>query len=231
MAPGNGGFFLMDDLINYGSDYSSQFGEDGVIREIMRRLNIDLGFFVEFGAWDGRAFSNTLSLIMRGWHGVYIESDEEKYKDLLLHKAQFPDLAETICAFVEPTGENSLDNLLSKTSAPFDFDLLSIDIDSYDYQVWQSFKNYHPKVVVIECNGQVLPGVIQIHKPGFTLGASFTALVNLGKEKGYTPICHTGNLFFVVNELLDKIGLSQAQIDNPALLYNYAHYRMETGSP
>ena len=35
-------------------------------------------------------------------------------------------------------------------SLPKDFELLSIDIDSCDYQVWQSIEHYKPKLVIIE---------------------------------------------------------------------------------
>ena len=55
-----------------------------------------------------------------------------------------------INAYVEPTGENSLDNLLQSTLCPEIFDILLIDIDSIDYQVWNSLKNYHPIFVIIE---------------------------------------------------------------------------------
>lgn len=39
---------------------------------------------------------------------------------------------------------------LKQTDIPNDFELLSIDIDSYDYQVWKSLKVYKPKIVIIE---------------------------------------------------------------------------------
>jgi hypothetical protein len=37
----------------------------------------------EFGAWDGRKYSNTYQLIAnKGWSGVLIEADPVKFEDL-----------------------------------------------------------------------------------------------------------------------------------------------------
>jgi len=37
----------------------SQHGEDGILRELLAALELSLGYFVEFGAWDGKHWSNT----------------------------------------------------------------------------------------------------------------------------------------------------------------------------
>jgi hypothetical protein len=77
----------------------SQNGEDGVIEEICQRLGITTGWFVEFGAWDGKHLSNTYNLVAHhGWLGVYIEADPDRYQSLLLTKAAFPGKLHTICA-------------------------------------------------------------------------------------------------------------------------------------
>lgn len=164
-------------LIDYQLNINSQCGEDGIIEEICRRLNIKTGYFVEFGAWDGKHHSNTFNLLFKNWRGVYIEADEIKYKDLLMTKNEFPKQLTTICAFVRSSGDNKLDNLLSQTSTPKDFELLSIDIDSEDYLVWYSLQNYNPKIVIIEGNSLVLPGIWQIHQDGVSQGNSFSAII------------------------------------------------------
>jgi len=58
---------------------------------------------------------------------------------------------------------DSLDNLLAQTEIPHDFDVISIDIDSNDLGVWESINNYHPKIVVIEINSSIMPGVLSRH--------------------------------------------------------------------
>ena len=73
-------------LLKYSSNVYSQNGEDGVIKEIIKRLSLDKkdkNWCVEFGAWDGIYLSNTFNLVKQGWEAVYIEGDQKRFKDLL----------------------------------------------------------------------------------------------------------------------------------------------------
>lgn len=214
-------------LLHYRCNKYSQFGEDGIIQEICHRLGIKVGWFVEFGAWDGQHLSNTYNLLAnKGWQGVFIECDPEKYKALLHTKADFPDRLHTLCARVGFEGESKLDSLLAKTPTPRDFELLSIDIDSYDWQVWNALAHYRPKIVIIESNSAIPPGISQIHNPPASSGASFTALVNLGRSKGYQLVCHTANCFFIQDELVPNLHLEPDLLASPERLFNYSrHYR------
>ena len=48
----------------YKKNIYSQFGEDGIIEEILKRLKNKINkTCVEFGAWDGIHLSNTYNLI------------------------------------------------------------------------------------------------------------------------------------------------------------------------
>ena len=42
--------------------------------------------------------------------------------------------------------------LFQQLKVPKEFDVLSIDVDSFDYWVWRSLTAYRPRVVVIEYN-------------------------------------------------------------------------------
>ena len=214
-------------LKKYRYNRYSQNGEDGVIEEICRCLEITTGWFVEFGAWDGKHLSNTYNLVAHhGWQGIYIEADTTRYESLLLTKAAFPGRLHTLCAMVGWEGENRLDHLLARTPLPADFDLLSIDIDSYDYEVWNSLTDYRPKIVVIECNSVLPPSVPQLHSPPQHNGASFLSLVELGARKGYRLVCHTGNCFFVQNEWVAALQLDPLCLQRPEKLFDYAkHFR------
>jgi hypothetical protein len=195
---------------------------------LCRRLKINPGWFVEFGAWDGKHLSNTYNLLAHaGWSGVYIEGNAQRYQDLLSTQKQFVGRQHTICAMVGWEGENRLDRLLAQTPTPRVFDLLSIDIDSYDWQVWDALVEYQPKIVVIESNNLLPPGVKQLHQPPRHHGASFSSLLELGKSKGYTLTCHTGNCFFVRNELVAGTGLDPVMVEQPGQLFDYGKYRRE----
>ena len=207
---------------SFRQDVYSQNGEDGVLAEILRRLNIEKGQFVEFGAWDGKFLSNTYSLLCKGWGGVYIESDIERFRDLEKTRQKFPSQLEIFNCFVNFAGENTLDEILSKSKTVIDFDVLSIDVDTYDWHIWESLKCYKPLLVVVEINSSVPPGVLQIHQPPSVIGSSFSSMLNLAKNKGYTLICHTGNMIFVRQEILSQLQLSQQEIDYPELLFDYS---------
>ena len=78
--------------------------------------------------------------------------------------------------------KNNLNNILARTNIPNDFELLSIDIDSFDLDVWNSFSG-NPKVVVIEINSSLRPGIIQWHDGKNFIGNSFTATLNCAKKR------------------------------------------------
>jgi hypothetical protein len=209
---------------SYQANVHSQNGEDGVIAEIHRRIGIDDrddNWCVEFGAWDGIHLSNTFSLVERGWNAVYIEGDRQRYDDLLDTVRKHPKIV-PVNAFVArfSSEEHSLDSILRKTRIPAEFALLSIDIDSYDCDVWESLKEYRPRVVIIEINSSVPPGIVWRHSEK-TKGNTFSATCNVAAKKGYTLVCHTGNLFFVRDDLVPRLDIDQRYIDYPELLFQF----------
>jgi len=193
----------------YGGNVHSQNGEDGVTGELLRRLGITGGYVCEFGAWDGKHLSNTFHLIQQGFSGVFIEGDPEKYKDLLKTCVEYPKITPVLAYVDHVAGSpNTLDALLMKTDIPIDFEVLSIDIDSYDYQVWKSVEVYKPKLVIIEIHSGVDPlNTKHIHAEGKYMGTGFMPTFILGAQKGYTFLLHTGNMFFIRNDLYEKLDM------------------------
>jgi hypothetical protein len=211
----------------YAFNEHSQNGEDGILAELLLRLGVpeDRGGWVcEFGAWDGRYLSNTFSLVKKGFQGVFIEGNTSKFQDLLETVHQYPNII-PLNAFVHFSAnhERGLDNLLQRTPIPFDFDVLSIDVDSYDYHIWDSLKQYAPKIVVIEMNSQIgtdvehvydisdlvrselesAAGVVESRESGvvesdgfmeYELGGSgFRSTLELGRSKQYSFVLHVGS--------------------------------------
>lgn len=62
----------------------SQGREDEIIAaHFGARVGARVGRFLEIGAFDGRANSNTLALVERGWSGVCVEADPKAFCALL----------------------------------------------------------------------------------------------------------------------------------------------------
>lgn len=188
----------------------SQNGEDGVLAEVFNRMGIGPGFFVEFGIGPGREGNAVLLADVYRWRGLFIEGNPADYQ-ALEYKYLGIDEIRTEHAIV--TAEN-IEAILATAGVPATFELLSIDIDSNDYWVWQAISAYRPLVVICEFNGALDPGaaLTQPYAPAsgwdktVHFGASLAALVELGRHKGYTLV-HTDltgtNAFFVVDDHAD----------------------------
>jgi hypothetical protein len=193
----------------YSKNVHSQNGEDGIIEELLKRLDIDSGWVCEFGACDGIHLSNTFNLIKRNFNAVLIESDKKKIQGLYNTAKQYPNIVPIQAHVDHNDTPNSLDNILKRTNIPIDFDLLSIDIDSYDYHVWKSLQVYKPKLVIIEINSSAkVNDSNYIHTPDKYNGTGFKPTYDLGLEKGYKFVLHTGNMIFVRSDLFDKLNIS-----------------------
>jgi len=205
-------------LLEYQKDgVQSQHAEDGMLRKIFEVISPFNKWCVEFGAWDGKSMSNTWFLIKSmGWSGVEIEANPNYFESLQTTYAN--NNVTCLNTRVEFEGENTLDRLLAKTDTPITFDLLSIDIDGYDYQIWASLRFYRPTVVVIEYNGlygyedhiQRVPAVTG-------QGSSLSSITALAKSKGYELIATCGrtlgvNAFYVRDDLFAEFEIEDNSI-------------------
>lgn len=194
----------------------SQAGEDGVIAFLLANLAKHLTlskYFVEFGAWDGVHLSNTYALAkMHHFSGLYIEGDVQRFVQL---KENFKEADNITCInkFIEIDGHNSLQSILSQSQVPRDFDVLSVDIDGNDYQVWNSVTDHSPKLVVIEMNFRIKPGIFKVNDPHSAFewgvsGSSISSLAELFARKGYALIgCVGCNAIFMRTDLLHFLRL------------------------
>ena len=190
-------------LLDYKRDVYSQTGEDGVIEKIFEVIPQNDRWCVEFGAWDGLFLTNTRYLIeAKGFSSVLIEANKDKFSDLQRNYSQ-RDNVFTINKSVGFREDDNLDQILSTTPIPYEFDFLSIDIDGNDFHAWKAISKYRPNVVVIEFNPTIPTHIrfVQPPDPSITQGASLLSLVELGKEKGYELVSVLPfNAFFVREE-------------------------------
>lgn len=197
-------------FVAWKRDVHSQCGEDGILEQLLARLGIERGYFVEFGAWDGRHLSNCAALADRGFAGCFIEGDRTRFGDLLKAYPGRTDIAR-VEAFVGIEGESRLDAILARVGAPAAPSVLSIDIDGMDYHVWASLSDFVPAICVVEFNPTIPAHVLfaQAPDPGVHQGCSLAALWRLGQEKGYALAAATEfNGIFVRAELCTAHGIA-----------------------
>lgn len=220
--------------MRYRRNVYSQNGEDGIVAEIIDRIGVQHpGTFVEFGTGNGVDLSNSLMLAEYGWSGVWIEQNEESFKKTAALAEKFGGRVEALYGTVGFGHDDNLNVFLGKTKMPRDIDLMSIDIDSFDLQVWQALDDvdvidehcgrrcqFRPKVVIIEINSGVPLGVRQVHESGRTQGASFTSMVELAHGKGYRLVAHTGNLIFVDGGLAKRLDMPASELAEPDTIFN-----------
>lgn len=175
----------------------SQNGEDGIVSYILGKIGTTNKFFVEFGVENGQE-CNTRYLRDLGWQGLWMDKN---FANKLVKK--------------ETVTPSNIEKLFKKYQVPKQFDILSIDIDSYDYWIWKAIKIFQPRLVVIEYNSMIpinksltvkYEANFDSHGTNY-FGASLKALTKLGKSKGYKLAgCDSKgiNAFFVRQELANN---------------------------
>lgn len=200
-------------LLQYAKNVTSQFGEDGIIEEIFRRITPYTKTCVEFGAWDGEHLSNTYHLWHNlGWRALLIEGDSERC-NRLRQRTSDNSLVTVVNAYVTPTGSTSLDSLISNTGFERHPDLVCIDIDGDDYHILCSLTDSRPRVLVVEYNPTIPPHVDLFQQAGGALGSSALAIVRLASAKGYTLACMTdSNCIFVRSDEFEKLQVPEVNL-------------------
>jgi hypothetical protein len=111
----------------------------------------------------------------------------------------------TLCSEVSLDPGTRIDEILPKYDIFDDgIDVMSIDIDSWDYWVFASLINYRPKIIIIEVmarNRNIEDIRVKLYKSRKKMGCSLNAMVRLGYYKEYEPIAITqSNVIFIRKE-------------------------------
>tara|TARA_B100000787_G_C16196535_1_gene301283 strand:- start:1433 stop:2314 length:882 start_codon:yes stop_codon:yes gene_type:complete len=194
----------------------SQFGEDGIIDFLVKKINLQNKTFIEFGVEDYEESNTKFLLEAKNWKGLVIDSSQ-RFIDII-KKQDFYWRNNLIAVKAFITVEN-IDNLIKKNFLHNDVGLMSIDIDGNDYWVWKAIKAHKPAIVIIEYNARFgyeksvsIPykkdfDRITEHHSSIYFGASLMALYKLGKEKGYSLVgtnTNGNNSFFVRDDFIKK---------------------------
>jgi hypothetical protein len=197
-------------LLRYALQVCSQNGEDGMIQEVFRRIGTTDRIFVEIGVGNGSE-NNTAFLLSQGWTGFWIDGNPKFLKVIGDRKDLSRDCLQGL---VSTVSRENVSALFQQLKVPEVFDLLSLDIDQNTYYAWEGLAGYRPRVVVVEYNASILPGVEwkvryepnRMADGTHNYGASLKALELLGRRLGYSLVgCDFigVNAFFVRNDLTD----------------------------
>lgn len=196
-------------LPRYSFQVNSQNGEDGIIHEIFKRINVDTHIFVEVGVGDGTS-NNTAFLLSQGWKGFWIDGNAAFLNTLSLRKDLQDECITSSVSFVD---RNNIVDIFTRLGVPKSFDLLSLDVDQNTYYIWEALREFKPRAVVIEYNASIPADVDwkvnydaqRVWDGTQNFGASLKAYEKLGSQLGYSLVgCDFSgsNAFFVLNELV-----------------------------
>lgn len=210
-------------LVRYGQQFFSQGEEDGIIAEILRRLRVARGVFLEIGVGNGLE-NNTTALLMRGWHGYWFEASDANVRAITREFAS-PIRAGQLIVHREFVTAENIAGILSAAGVRCELDLMSIDIDRNTYWLWAALAHLRPKVVVVEYNGQVPPDLdwkvpydpTRVWDGSSCFGAGLKAFELLGNRLGYNLVGCTlngVNAFFVQKDLCRDLFLEPFTAEN-----------------
>ena len=199
--------------IDFSGNKYSQTGEEVIAKYIFDNIGTTDKYFVDLGAGgygNGNFMSNTRKFMEDGWSGLMIDKAARGV----------PDIKEYTL-----TPENIV-SILEKENVPFEFDFLSVDIDSFDFFILeQTLLNYRPRVVCTEFNASLPPNssLVLKYEEGYFFdntnkyGYSFGAGKKLFEELGYTLIYNHLNLdlFAVRKDIVNQdCGVTAKQVVN-----------------
>jgi len=199
-------------LQSFARRVHSESGEDGILERLFERLGVERGFFVEFGAWDGRRLSNTRLLAERGWSGILIEGDDRHFAQL---RDNLPGgRVSAVHARVGLSGDRALEAILDRAGCPEQVDLLSIDVDSDDLAIWLTLRRRRPTCVVIEFNVTIPFDVDFINPPGRSWGNGARTIERAARAKGYRLVAMTRmNLVFATAEAVEAANVHEVRLE------------------
>lgn len=192
----------------------SQWGEDGVIQYLIKKIHIENKTFIEFGVENYKESNTRFLLINNNWSGLVIDGDPKNIEVIKNDGIYWRYNLKVEAGFI--TAEN-IDDIFAKNGIKGEIGILSVDIDGNDYWVWNNIKSVNPCIIVCEYNS--LFGAdkkvttpyrddfirSKAHYSQVYYGASISALNDLAERKGYSLVYgnkNGNNVFFVRNDLM-----------------------------
>jgi hypothetical protein len=201
----------------------SQFGDDGIIQYLVRRLAPLPDLFVEFGVEDYLESNTRFLLVNDNWRGLVIDGDPANIAAIRRHSMSWRHDLQAVRAFIDC---ENINQIIEANGFSGSIGLLSIDLDGNDYWVWEATVVVSPVVVIVEYNSLFghARAVTVPYDPRFDrtvadssnlfFGCSLRALTDLAVRKGYGFVgCNSNgnNAYFVRNDRIGPLRVLSAE--------------------
>ena len=206
-----------NNINDYEFKIFSQCGDDGIIQYLIKKLNIENKYFIEFGVGDFSESNCRFLMMNNNWSGFVMDASNTNIKKL---KSESWFWKYNLLAKSKFVTRDNIDDIISSIKEE-NIGLLHIDIDGNDYHIFKemNLKLLNPSIIIIEYNS--LFGVVRAltipyradfnrtkaHHSNLFFGASLKALNHAAENKGYSLIGTniTGNnAYFIRKDLLNK---------------------------
>lgn len=215
-------------LSDYEFQVFSQWGEDGIIQFLVRKLNICSKIFVEFGV-ETYHEANTRFLMMKdNWSGLVIDGGKSNINMIKNQSISWRYSLTAVESFI--TAEN-INSIITENGIHGEIGILSVDIDGNDYWVTKAIDCIQPILLINEYNSvfgsdraisvPYDPSFVRssAHHSNLYYGASLAALTHLANKKGYALVgCNSNgnNAFYVRRDrlaTLKELSVQEAFVD------------------
>jgi len=183
----------------------AQTEEDAITLEILKRIGLQRGFFIEYGVGNGLE-NNTIILLAAGWKGAWFGDDDIAFDLSKSNKLSFEK------AWIKRDNIVELYNAAESSA-----DVISLDLDGNDIYLAEELlaNGAHPKLFIVEYNAKFPPPLeFKINyddghrwNSDDYFGASLASFNKLFEQYGYRLVCCNlsgSNAFFVHQSVQSK---------------------------
>ena len=189
----------------------TQFDETAKLTEVYNRIGLEgQPTAIEISAGNGFEACSTYFLSTCNWKCWWAEKRDDFINNIKSIYGK-PVAEKRLILMKHFFNKENINKLLAQYEVPEEPDLLSIDIDSNDYWLWEAYEG-NARVIIIEYNPKIMPDHewIMAYDPNRNFdkndyhGASLKSLAILGEKKGYDLVSCTlsgANAIFVRKDL------------------------------
>ncbi|RKD12401.1 hypothetical protein BCY91_12180 [Pelobium manganitolerans] len=217
----------------------SQFGDDGIIQFLIKKIPNIPTTFIEFGVENYQESNTRFLLENNNWSGLIIDGSQGNINFIKKKPEYWKYDITAIASFIT---RDNINSLIESRFKHEDVGILHIDIDGMDYWIWECI-NINPVLVIMEYNSVfgekraiTVPYRadfvrVKAHYSTLYAGASLAALAILGKKKGYKLIgCNSaGNNAYFVRDDFSNI-FPQKTVEEAFVSSKFRESRDENGN-